>query len=168
MPERQINSLLSPEKSCDPIVSGRIQKVRNKLLFDTPEKQKKPRCSRGFILWGRLESNQRHKDFQSFALPTELPGQILSLSNRLRRIIYRVKRSLCPLKSSNSIIFLKICLTFFFHVVNIISDRCPSGLRIRSWKPAYAQAYRGFESHSVRHPTPRLRVAGHGYNFEEV
>ena len=24
------------------------------------------------ILWYQLESNQRHKDFQSFALPTEL------------------------------------------------------------------------------------------------
>ncbi len=26
----------------------------------------------GKILWCQLESNQRHKDFQSFALPTEL------------------------------------------------------------------------------------------------
>ena len=25
-----------------------------------------------FILWYQLGSNQRHKDFQSFALPTEL------------------------------------------------------------------------------------------------
>jgi|LakMenE18May11ns_1017448.scaffolds.fasta_scaffold8329895_2 hypothetical protein len=32
-------------------------------------KIKKPR-NRG--LWYQLESNQRHKDFQSFALPTEL------------------------------------------------------------------------------------------------
>ena len=27
------------------------------------------------IWWPELESNQRHKDFQSFALPTELSGQ---------------------------------------------------------------------------------------------
>ena len=27
------------------------------------------------VMWPELESNQRHKDFQSSALPTELSGQ---------------------------------------------------------------------------------------------
>ncbi len=29
-----------------------------------------------FNWWPELESNQRHKDFQSFALPTELSGLV--------------------------------------------------------------------------------------------
>ena len=33
----------------------------------------------------RSESNQRHKDFQSSALPTELPGQFLGPSAQCRR-----------------------------------------------------------------------------------
>ena len=38
-----------------------------------PDKMKKAAFWQPFfILWERLESNQRHKDFQSFALPTEL------------------------------------------------------------------------------------------------
>ena len=37
----------------------------------------------------------------------------------------------------------------------------PSGLRHTLGKRAYVKAYREFESHSLRHPTPRLRVAGH-------
>src|SRR5690606_22579506 len=35
-------------------------------------KQKKPFRFRKTFLWCQLDSNQRHKDFQSFALPTEL------------------------------------------------------------------------------------------------
>lgn len=29
-------------------------------------------------MWPELESNQRHKDFQSSALPTELSGQFIA------------------------------------------------------------------------------------------
>ncbi len=42
-------------------------------------------------MWPEQESNQRHKDFQSFALPTELSGQ-------LRTFIFRQKTLLCPSK----------------------------------------------------------------------
>ena len=35
-------------------------------------KLKKPQISLRLFWWYQLESNQRHKDFQSFALPTEL------------------------------------------------------------------------------------------------
>ncbi len=35
-------------------------------------KSKKPQISLRLFWWYQLESNQRHKDFQSFALPTEL------------------------------------------------------------------------------------------------
>src|SRR5208337_2515874 len=31
-------------------------------------------CLHGFCWWAGSESNTRHKDFQSFALPTELPA----------------------------------------------------------------------------------------------
>jgi hypothetical protein len=34
-----------------------------------------------YILWYQLESNQRHKDFQSFALPTELWYPLLGVAN---------------------------------------------------------------------------------------
>ena len=35
---------------------------------------KKPRRFRRGLKWPRAESNHRHKDFQSSALPTELQG----------------------------------------------------------------------------------------------
>src|SRR5690606_38653068 len=39
----------------------------------TTYKRKKPSTlCRRLLMWCQLESNQRHKDFQSFALPTEL------------------------------------------------------------------------------------------------
>jgi hypothetical protein len=43
----------------------------------TPEMQKAPDCAGAcaFEWWPGSESNQRHADFQSAALPTELPGQ---------------------------------------------------------------------------------------------
>ena len=33
----------------------------------------------GILWWLRTESNRRHKDFQSFALPTELPRQSMAV-----------------------------------------------------------------------------------------
>ncbi len=35
-------------------------------------------------MWEERESNPRHKDFQSFALPTELPSRIFQ--QKIRRI----------------------------------------------------------------------------------
>ena len=43
-----------------------------KHLETTLAKTKKPR--KGAFKWYQLESNQRHMDFQSIALPTELPS----------------------------------------------------------------------------------------------
>ncbi len=40
------------------------------------EKQTVPPSLMTPLLWTGTESNRRHKDFQSFALPTELPVQI--------------------------------------------------------------------------------------------
>ena len=39
------------------------------------KKQKRPAKNAGLFFWPEPESNWRHKDFQSSALPTELPGQ---------------------------------------------------------------------------------------------
>lgn len=52
-------------------------------------KQKKPMITVGFFeyWWPRAESNHRHKDFQSSALPTELLGLLkkrLSCNSRFR------------------------------------------------------------------------------------
>ena len=51
-----------------PIVSGNISKnvIRKSEIQN-------PRISAGVLLWCGAGSNRRHKDFQSFALPTELP-----------------------------------------------------------------------------------------------
>jgi hypothetical protein len=45
-----------------------IKVLRNK-------KPSKANAIKGFVLWCLQESNQGHKDFQSFALPTELRHQ---------------------------------------------------------------------------------------------
>ena len=49
-------------------------------------KQKKGRLKKAaFFLWDRMESNHRHKDFQSFALPTELQSQTPSFEKGLQK-----------------------------------------------------------------------------------
>jgi hypothetical protein len=45
------------------------------------------------------ESNHRHEDFQSTALPTELPGRILRLSQNLARRERRVLNLLTHIES---------------------------------------------------------------------
>ncbi len=39
-------------------------------------------------MWYQLESNQRHKDFQSFALPTELWYLLLGVANVVRFLAF--------------------------------------------------------------------------------
>ncbi len=39
----------------------------------------------GDTWWPDLESNQGHKDFQSFALPTELSGHAAQLEGAIKR-----------------------------------------------------------------------------------
>ncbi len=39
-----------------------------------------------FLMWYRAESNRRHKDFQSFALPTELRYHPVNSTNSVELI----------------------------------------------------------------------------------
>ena len=52
------------------LVEGRRIRGRTGLKSDN---KKDPLISESFLLWCGPGSNRRHKDFQSFALPTELP-----------------------------------------------------------------------------------------------
>ena len=57
-------------------IGGLLQQVA--AVFATEGKEKAPASVRGgLIRWcPGTESNRRHEDFQSSALPTELPGQV--------------------------------------------------------------------------------------------
>jgi hypothetical protein len=62
-------------------------------------------------MWPDLESNQGHKDFQSFALPTELPGHV---------VIKAIKMSYVKLilivyyyKVCNNFVMLSFCFQIF-------------------------------------------------------
>jgi hypothetical protein len=73
--------------------------------FSSTDNKKPERLSSGFltIWWPGAESNHRHKDFQSSALPTELPGHFLTL-RRLSATLpaLRAAHYTCILKNSNS------------------------------------------------------------------
>lgn len=61
---------------------GRFMQRYTALMASTPAKpqiKKPPEGDFGISWWPGAESNHRHKDFQSSALPTELPGQELEL-----------------------------------------------------------------------------------------
>ncbi len=45
------------------------------------------------------ESNHRHEDFQSSALPTELPGRFEQLCSSIRRLILIVRLAIYQVKS---------------------------------------------------------------------
>ena len=49
--------------------------VMNKMKINTHKKRVTPKND-SFTLWCHQESNRGHKDFQSFALPTELWHQL--------------------------------------------------------------------------------------------
>ncbi len=57
--------------------TNKSDNTKHGFVYDQP-KQKTPDISDwGFVFWWpRAESNHRHKDFQSSALPTELLGQL--------------------------------------------------------------------------------------------
>jgi hypothetical protein len=61
----------------------RVSKLLGSSLeFFFLEKKKKEKAECLFLReWPELESNQRHKDFQSSALPTELSSQLLKKNN---------------------------------------------------------------------------------------
>ncbi len=67
-----------------------IEPSQNTKLFRHP-KQKNP--SSAWVLisiwWCGPGSNRRHKDFQSFALPTELPHHPDSFSERIANIGFK-------------------------------------------------------------------------------
>ena len=62
-------------RAITPLSSGRTGYLLNKAMEMTLP-TKKPSAMHGYQMWLGTESNRRHKDFQSSALPTELPSLI--------------------------------------------------------------------------------------------
>ena len=92
---------------------GYLIKLNNsfiKVLVHRGIKTKKPRQTRLFLqsyfrpMWCGPGSNRRHKDFQSFALPTELPHHYFGVAN----IGF-------PFKLQNIILFIQL----FYHKIII-------------------------------------------------
>ena len=56
------------------LIAGRIKTVIHIVIQKSSQNTKKPQQKHFYcgFLWCHRESNQGHKDFQSFALPTEL------------------------------------------------------------------------------------------------
>ena|GEM_PF-6776704 len=59
-----------------PLVKANLQSLDSLTPSGELSEYKKTPPKRSFSLCPEQELNQRHKDFQSFALPTELSGQI--------------------------------------------------------------------------------------------
>ncbi len=64
-----INRILNPTHQCG--FKSEQETIFTEGALNIPPIKKAPDLSEAFR-WYQLESNQRHKDFQSFALPTEL------------------------------------------------------------------------------------------------
>ena len=81
----------------------------------SPTKQ----CSVGLfsIWWPGGESNSRHKDFQSSALPTELPGQKINYIGVFKKcevfIELFVKNTKFKLVISKKVVFWLLALIFY-------------------------------------------------------
>ncbi len=76
-------------------------------------KIKKPEQLFGSFKWCLQESNQGHKDFQSFALPTELRH------HRVSGRKYKTSFLIVPNKIQKSIVFLKLA---FYKIMNLVID----------------------------------------------
>ena len=75
------------------------------LRYGTKIKKQPRHCLGCFFMWYHQESNRGHKDFQSFALPTELWHQL---------------RSICVCKGSNNILYRQTFAAFFFATQQIL------------------------------------------------
>ena len=67
----------------------RVRKLFVRVCGDIAPKRKKPPLSltrASLYWWPGAESNHRHKDFQSSALPTELPGQEAGVYQNIPRL----------------------------------------------------------------------------------